>query len=228
MFCQTLINWEHKMYVQSKYATLAAFLLALLTLFAAADAFALRSTKQESFTDPDYLEYQPKVVAILVLSDNLEVRTIIQERLAKDLEKRGIKVFFHEKLFPPTRDWDDAQRAEIYEKYSIEAGIVVGVGESSQDIRQYGSQTWGSANATAYGNSATAYGSSTTTALVSATSNASFSGVMVDLSENRIAWTSDIYTKASGTLIVGAKGDAKAAAKGIINGLIENNHIPKK
>ena len=51
---------------------------------------------------------------------------------------------------------------------------------------------------------------------------------MVDLSENRIVWTSDIYIKASGTLIVGTKGDAKAAAKGIIKGLIQSNHIPKK
>ena len=213
---------------QSKLVGITASLLFVFSLVASDAAFALRSTKQESFTDPDYLEWQPKVVAILVLSDNLEVREIIQERLTKELEKRGIKVFLHEKLFPPTREWDEKQRGEIYAKYSIEAGIVVGVGQSSQDIWQYGSQTWGTANATSYGNSATASGHSTTTAMVAAKSTASFSGVMVDVSEGRVAWTADIYTKASGTLIVGAKGDAKAAAKGIIKGLIENNHIPKK
>ena len=208
--------------------TAAAIILFVFSLAASDDAFALRSTKQESFTDPDYIDWQPRVVAILVLSDNLEVREIIQERLTKELEKRGIKVFLYNKLFPPTREWDESQRSEIYAKYSIDAGIVIGVGESSQNIRQYGSRSRGTANATVYGNTATAHGSSTTTAMVTAKSTASFSGVMIDLTEDRVAWTSDIYIKASGTLIVGTKGDAKAAAKGIIKGLIENNHIPKK
>ena len=213
---------------QLKLVTAATIILFVFSLAASDIAFAFRSTKQESFTDPDYLEWQPKVVAVLVLSDNLEVRKVIQERLTSELEKRGIKVFLHEKLFPPTREWDDIQRREIYAKYSLEAGIVVGVGESSQDIRKYGSRTYGTANATAYGNSVNVKGSSTTTDRVTARSTASFSGVMLDLDQGRIAWTSDIYVKASGTLIVGTKGDAKAAVKSIIKGLIENSHIPKK
>lgn len=216
------------MRAQPKLVVAAATFLVMFTLFAASDAFALRSTKQESHTDPDYLEWQPKVVTILVLSEDLEVREVIQERLTKELEKRGIKVYIHDELFPPTRQWDEAQRGEIYQKYSIEAGIVVGVGESSQDIQEYGSQTYGTGSANVYGGTVAAYGTSTTTKMYKAKSTASFGGVMVDLSENRIAWTCDIYTKASGTLIVGTKGDAKAAAKGIVKGLIENKHIPKK
>ena len=207
------------------FAVLAVFVIAI----ALPDiSHAFRSTKQESFTDPDYLDYQPKAMTILVLSDNLEVREIIEERLTKEFEKRGIKVYLHGRLFPPTRDWDDAQRGEIYERYSIDAGIIVAIGASSQEISQVGSRTSGSATATAYGNSATAYGNSNTTAIIKAKSNASFSGVMIDVSENRIAWTTDIYTKASGTLFVGGKGDAKAAAKAIVKGLIKDGHIPKK
>ena len=216
------------MNVHSKTAGLVAlaFLLVALALPEASNAF--RSTKQESHTDPDYLDYQPKSVTILVLAENFEARTVIEERLTKELEKRGIKVYLHDNLFPPTREWDDMQRGEIFDRYSIEAGIIVGVGASSQEISQVGSQTWGNATATSYGNSTSASGSSTTTAIIKAKSNASFSGLLVDLSENRIAWTSDIYTKASGTFFVGGKGDAKAAAKGIIKGLIESGHIPKK
>ena len=51
---------------------------------------------------------------------------------------------------------------------------------------------------------------------------------MFDVREGRIAWTTDIYTKASGTLFVGGKGDAKAAAKAVVKGLIKDGHIPKK
>lgn len=224
-----------------------AFLPILVMIFcmlAPATADAFRSTKQESFTDPDYLEFKPKTLVILVLSDNLEIRKIVEERISKDFEKRGIKVFVNSKLFPPTRVWDNAQRAEIYERYSIDAGIVVAFGESSQQVSQVGSTTWGSATANTRGNatansrgnttdisfdaSTTTYGSSTTTAIVSAKGNASFSAVMFDVREGRTAWTTDIYTKASGTLFVGGKGDAKAAAKAVIKGLIEDGHIPKK
>lgn len=216
------------MYTHRRFMIVTVIAVFLFAIALPDTSHAFRSTRQESFTDPDYLDYQPKAVTILVLSENLEVRKIIEKRLTKDFEKRGIKVYLHEKLFPPTRDWDDVQRGDIYERYSIDAGIVVAIGTSAQQISQVGSQTWGSATATAYGNSATAYGNSTTTAIVSAKSNASFSGVMIDLSEDRIAWTTDIYTKASGTLFVGGKGDAKAAAKAIIKGLIESGHIPKK
>jgi len=215
------------MNVQAKSIGFLSLALLLVTFALPETSHSFRSTKQESYTDPDYIDYQPKVVTILVLAENFEARNIIEERLIKGLEKRGIKVYLHDQLFPPTREWDEAQRKEIYDRYSIEAGIVVAVGTSSQDIVQVGSRTSGSATATSYGNSASAHGSSTTTAIIRAKSNASFGGVLVDLSENRIAWTADIYTKAGGTLFVGDKGDAKAAAKGIIKGLIEHNHIPK-
>lgn len=224
-----------------------AFLPIIVMIFcmlAPATADAFRSTKQESFTDPDYLEYKPKTVVVLVLSDNLEMRKIVEDRVSADLEKRGIKVFVNSKLFPPTREWDDAQKAEIYERYSIDAAIAVAFGESSQQVSQVGSTTWGSATSNTYGNATartqgnttdisfdantTTYGSSTTTAIVSAKGDASFSAVMFDVREGRVAWTTDIYTKASGTLFVGGKGDAKAAAKAVIKGLIEDGHIPKK
>lgn len=226
-----------------KYSSLP-ILVMIFSLMAPVSADAFRSTKQESFTDPDYLDFKPKTVVILVLSENLEIRKIVEERVSAGLEKRGIKVYLNSRLFPPTREWDDAQKSDIYERYSIDAGIIVAFGESSQQISQVGSHTWGSTtantqgNATAntrgnttdisYGSNTTAYGSSTTTAIVSAKGNASFSAVMVDVREGRIAWTTDIYTKASGTLFVGGKGDAKAAAKAVIKGLIKDEHIPKK
>ena len=46
--------------------------------------------------------------------------------------------------------------------------------------------------------------------------------------KRRVAWYADIFTKAGGTLFVSGKGDAKAAAKGVIKGLIENGHLKKK
>lgn len=213
---------------KTKFLTAVASLFVVLLLIPVDEAHALRSTKQESFTDPDYLGWQPTAVSVQVITDNLDVREIIEDRLTKDLQKRGIKVFIHEKLFPPTREWTDAQRTETYAKNAIQAAIIVGVGESSQEIRQYGSRSWGTTTTTFQGNVATTQGSSTSTPMVKAQSTAAFSALMIDVAEGRVAWTSDIYTKAGGTLFVGIKGDAKAAVKGIVAGLIESDHVPNR
>lgn len=191
-------------------------------------AHAFRSTKQEGFTDPDYLDFKPKVVLIQVLSENLEIREVVEDRLAKELEKRGIKVFSERQLFPPTRQWDAAKRSEIFAKFGVEAVVAVGVGASSHSVSQFGSQTWGSATATTYGNTTSVSGSATSVPFVSAKSNSSFSSVLIDARNGRTAWTTDIYTKAGGLLFAGGTKDAKAAAKAIIKGLIENNHLDKK
>ena len=51
--------------------------------------------------------------------------------------------------------------------------------------------------------------------------------MLLDVSTSRIVWYTDILTKAGSTFFVGSKGDAKAVAKGVLKGLIENNHIDK-
>ena len=69
----------------------------------AAPAQAFRSTKQEHFTDPDYVGCQPSVVMISVMSDDFEVREVIEDGLSRDLSKRGVVVFAERDVFPPTR-----------------------------------------------------------------------------------------------------------------------------
>ena len=205
------------------------FLLAVLLLFACPfNAEALRSTKQQSHTDPDYIGYQPKSVLLIVEFADMDMRDIATARLVKDLEKRGISVHLYDDLFPPTRAWSEEDQLKIIEKIGVEAALVVTEGAADSVVNAIGTQTWGTASASGFGNYATASGNSTTTTIFTAKSVANFAGVLYHIEDDRIAWTADIYSKASGTLIVGASGDAKAAAKGVIKGLIENGHIPKK
>lgn len=219
-------------------------LLSWIIFSLAMPAHAFRQTKQESFTDPDYFDYQPNTITVMVNAENLEVRDAAEKHIIAELEKRNIKALPHKKLFPPTREWDDAKRAEIYKRYSIEANLVITAGASSKQVTDLWSQTYGNATGTSTGN-ATARtfggntninsrsttnvsGNSTTVQYKSIKSQAAFSAILVDVQENQIAWTTDIYIKAGGLLFVGGKRDAKAAAKSIIKSLIKDKHIPAK
>jgi hypothetical protein len=207
---------------------LRASLLIVLTFSLAGQAHAFRSTKQESFTDPDYVGYKPGVVVVSVLTDNFELREVIEERVLKDLRKKGLTVYSERDLFVPTRQWDAEQRAAVLAERHVDAMIVVGIGASSHDVSQIGTNTYTTVNAYGYGNSATAYGSSTSVPIVSAKSKSSFSAVLIDVTNGRTAWTTDIFTKAGGLLFAGGKKDAKAGAKAVIKGLTESGHLATK
>ncbi len=207
---------------------LRAGLIAVLAVGLVGQANAFRSTKQENFTDPDYVGYKPGVIVVSVLTDNFELRQVIEKQLSKDLRKKGLTVYLEREFFVPTRQWDADARAALLAERKVDALIVVGIGASSYDISQIGTNTYTTVNAYGFGNSATAYGSSTSVPIVSANSSSSFSAAMIDVTNGRIVWTTDIYTKAGGLLFAGGKKDAKAGAKAVIKGLAESGHLPTK
>lgn len=206
----------------------------LFIAFLAPDsALALRSTKEKGYTDPDYIGYAPKSIVLLVLADDLEVREAVEKKLVKDLGKQGITVHLQYDLFPPTRDWPVEQQQAVYERESIEAGIIFTVGASSTSLIPFATQTYSSGNVfgSYNGNSGfNAYDSGTSTSAIFSykKSKGVFSAVLMDLSENRVAWYSDISTKAGGLLFAGTTKDAKAAAGAVTKSLKKHGHLLKK
>lgn len=203
-----------------------------LTLLASAQVLALRSTKVEGHTDPDYIGYQPKKVVLVVMGASTDMRQQIDERMTKALAEYGVQVFTERQVFPPTRQWTPEQMVEILQRQGFDSSIILAVGANSSQIIPVARQTYGSANTTGYVNpngsfSANSTGQSTSYNIVSAKSSAEFSAVLVEIGSGKTAWYGDIVTKAGGTLFVGAKGDAKASVKGVIEGLEEDGHILK-
>ena len=140
------------------------------------------------------------------------------------------------KMFPPTREWTSEARNKILIDRKVDAVIIVTPGASSSSVIPVATQTYGSYSGTytgsTYGSTTSGTvnmsGTSTSYNIMSARSEAEFSAILFDVRESRVAWYADIFTKAGGTLFVSGKGDAKAAAKGVIKGLIENGHLKKK
>ena len=208
----------------------AAFLIVLFSLSNPAHAF--RSIDVQSFTDPDYVGFQPKKVVVMVVGGSHEVTSEILERVTEQLAKKGIQAFPARSLFPPTRTWTEADQAAIYEKNEIDSGLIVTVGASASQIIPIATQTYGSANV--FGNvkssgSFNAQGTSSATSynIMAAKSKAEFSAVLLDIKKNRTAWYADVLVKASGTLFVSEKGDAKGVVNGILEGLEDDGHVSK-
>ena len=220
-------------------------LMLVCGIMLAQSVLAFRSTNTESFTDPDYKGFRPKKVVVIVVNAANDTRTAIEERLIERLADYGVKGFKERDLFPPTREWTPDARATILKENEIDSSLIVAVGASSASIRNIGTQTFsttnvsGTINATSTRSGAntvntngTVRGTANTNAtsynIVAASSVADFSAVLLDVSNARTAWYADITTKAQGTLFVGGKGDAKGAVKGVIEGLLDDDHLSKK
>jgi hypothetical protein len=199
-------------------------LAALLGLALVRPAAAFRSTDCESYTDPDYVGYRPTRVLLTIVSDSANARRMIRERLADELEKEGITVFDERDLFVPTRQWTVEDREAVFAARRIDAELTITAGASAASVIPVMMNSNSSVSATGGG----AFGSTTSYPVYAARSTAEFSGVLFDLEGHRVAWYADVYTKAAGLLFVGAKGDAKGAVKGIVNGLEEDGHIGRK
>lgn len=210
------------------FRTLSA---AIVVLSFSSSVHALRSTTQESYTDPDYLGYRPRNVVLMVVTEDTALRLEVEERLTTELAVRGLTVFRQVDLFPPTRQWSEADQLAVYDREQIDSGIIVAAGASSSSVIPYATQTYSSGRV--FGNydsssgsfNATGSGTSTSSTLFTAKSKAEFSAVLLDIRSNRVAWYGDVFTKAGGTLFVGTRRDAKGAVKGIVEGLSENGHI---
>ena len=207
-------------------------LLAILILSSSTSVLALRFTDFEGFTDPDYENYKPKNVILLVANSSNEMRMHIEELLSNAFKKREINIISYRKLFPPTRVWSEEDQIKILNKNNIDSGLIVTIGASSASVIPMATQTYSSANVFgSYGThghfNATGSGTTTTHNIMKAKSTAEFSAVLLDIDKNRTVWYADIITKAGGTLFVGKKGDAKGLTKGVIRSLEENSHIKK-
>jgi len=209
------------------------WILLIVGIFAVAltstNVHAIRSTKHESFTDPDYLNYQPRKIVLVVENTDNETRAAILKKIQKKFEKFGVTVVGYRNLLPPTRNWTPEDRAAIYEREGIDSVLVVTAGASASSVMHIATQSFGTTkvSGSTFGNTFNATGQSNTTSynIYSVKSKADFSAILLDVSNSRIVWYVDVRTKAGGYLFVGDKRDGKAVAKEIIKALEDDGHI---
>ena len=217
----------------------------VLSLVISQSALAFRSTKVESFTDPEYRDFRPTKVVIMVRNAPNEVRSQVEHRLIDKLADYGVTALRERDLFPPTREWTPETRAIVLEQQGIDSSIIVAMGASSSSIQHIGTQTFAQTNVNATvqatstsvsPTSVNTHGTVNGTASTSATSynifmarsKADFSAMLIDIKTARTAWYADLTVKAAGTAFVSDKGDAKGAVKGVVEALVDDGHLLKR
>ena len=211
-----------------KIKNIQSILVLLVLSFMTFSSHALRSTDFEAYTDPDFVDYKFTKV-MLVVEGSFAATKMISERLQKEFSKRDIDLVDHKRLFPPTREWTPEARNDALTKNLIDAVLVVTPGASAVSTMPGITQTYGRASGNYNNNTGSFSGSGTSTSyhMLDTRSSAEFSAVLLDVKTSRIAWYADILTSAGGAFFVGTAGDAKAVAKGIIKGLVKNDHLKK-
>lgn len=203
-------------------ASASAAILLISSLLLCGTAHAFRSTEAKSYTDPDYKEYIPKRVVLIVQNTSNEMRKEIEHRAQEALHEKGITVIFYRDLFSPTRDWGKADHAAVFAREGIDSSFIISLGVRSEFVSPMAA--FGTTNiSNAYG---TGTASTTTVMINSAKSKAEFSAVLIDIANARTAWYADITISAGGTLFVGANKDARAAVDGLLEELVKEGHLP--
>jgi len=206
----------------------------LFIIFVVSNVNAFRSSDYQSFTDPEYQNFQPKHTLIYVRSESSSMRIEIEKRVNKYFSKKGVKVSSYLDLFPPTRQWSSDESKARIEQYGVDSVLVITPGMSTKQVIPTMQNTFSNTtlNGTAQQTSpnsarfnGNAQTNSTTYNTNYAKSKAEFSAILLDPSNGKTAWMADIVVKAGGTFFVSEKGDAKGAVKTILKALEKDGHV---
>ena len=178
---------------------------------------AFRHTDVEGYTDPDFVGFKFQTVVLHLPNASLEFKRHVVKRLTKSLRKLGVRVLLHDDLFAPTREWDEASSAAIYDRNGVDAGIVITVGskgtKETPGMVLYNARTIGGVTT----------GHATQTTFVH--DYADFEIAIVDTKSRRTVWIGGLSTRGSGLLFVGPKSTSKGLVKGLMREWKQAGHI---
>jgi hypothetical protein len=168
---------------------------------------AFRSTLVEGHIDPDFAGYRFDTVVVRIDGGGLHFREIVEQRLQKELAKKGIKMYVFSDLFPRTRSWTPGDIRAVYERHGVDASLAIAMGNTSYsespgmvlyDATSFGGTTVGSAMI-----------------VRGVRDQTSFDIRLIDVGTERVAWLGQLDTRGHGTLFVGYKSTAKGLVKGL-------------
>ncbi len=188
-----------------------------LTAFFSLSAF--RHTDIEGYTDPNYTGYQFQTVVVQFSNTSLKFKKVAIKQLQKHFKKYNVRMYQHDQLFAPTREWTEEASRAVYEQYGIDAGLVITLGSSGADS---------TAGGVLY-NTSTVAGTTTgyATQVTIHRDNASFEISLVDIDTIETVWVGQLDTRGAGLLFTGAKSTAKGLVKGLVKEWKKVGHLSK-
>jgi hypothetical protein len=181
---------------------------------------AFRHTDIQGHTDPNYVGYTFRAVVVQFPNASLTFRNHAIKQLNKQLKKRKIRLYQHDELFAPTREWSEEATRAIYEQNGIDAGLVITMGsigsESTPGAVLY--------NASTVGGTTSGYA----TQVTYHSDHASFEIALVDIDTKDTVWIGELDTRGAGLLFTGSKSTAKGLIKGLVKEWDRAGHLVRK
>ena len=181
---------------------------------------AFRHTDIEGHTDPSYTGYTFRTVVVQVPNASLSFKKQVIKQLQKRFKKLNIRMFQHDDLFIPTREWTEESMREIYERNGIDAGLLITLGTSGSETTPGGIFY----NASTINGTTTGYASQATFH----SDHANFEIALVDMDTKDTVWIGDLDTRGAGLLFTGSKSTAKGLVKGLLKEWKQAGHLPPK
>lgn len=181
---------------------------------------AFRHTDIEGYTDPNYTGYTFRTVVVQFPNGSLTFKKHVVKQLQKRFKKQNIRMFQHDELFTPTREWSEAAMREIYKRNGIDAGLIITMGATGSETTP-GTVLY---NGSTIGNTTTGYA----TQVTFRSDQTSFEIALVDVDSKDTVWIGDLDTRGAGLLFVGAKSTAKGLVKGLLKEWKKVGHLAGK
>jgi len=172
-------------------------------------------------------------VAVLIIAPP-PLSESFQTNLAIEAAKRGVTLEDASAIFPPTRQYSDAEIKQDLKARGVDGLLVVNVGDSGV-VREYAGTMFsgnysGSATVNTFGNmSNVSYGGTSfgvATPIFHQSRETSFNARLVEPSSGRNLWVGSGQVSAGGVLFVGNGTSASNAAASIFNDLQSKAIIP--
>lgn len=207
--------------------------VALLTLVSVGLSACI-TTDMQGYADRQLPQHPVQRMAALVAAPAPLVGSL-QSSIVQEAKKRGVLAEDALILFPPTRQYSDAEvRAELVQQ-GIDAVLILRVGDTGVQKEYAGTVFTGSTvtsgnafgTATGFGNTAnvSVFGTSTSTTTASATPTyrysrqTNFQAQLVEVASGRNLWVGSGQVAAGGLLFVGNGANANSTATAIFDDL---------
>ncbi|MGO4871298.1 MAG: hypothetical protein ACLPGW_11915 [Roseiarcus sp.] len=191
------------------------------------------TTSMQGYADRDLPSHPVSHVAVLIIAPP-PLSESFQTNLAIEASKRGVTIEDASAIFPPTRQYSDAEIKQDLKARGVDGLLVINVGDSGV-VREYAGtmfsgnysgtatvNTFGSMSNVSYGG--TSFG--VATPIIRQSRQTSFNARLVEPSSGRNLWVGSGQVSAGGALFVGNGTSASNAAAAIFNDLQSKAIIP--
>jgi hypothetical protein len=179
------------------------------------------TTQVNGYTDNAYRDHKVYRIAVRAANANFAFAQLLENELVDEFKDKGIRATSFLAMFPPTRDWTNAQVTQALKQRGFDGIMYVNLTGADSQETTIGYVNTGSASV--YGGSASYRGHST--AMTAIRRYTSTRASLYDVASGHKIWIADTNTNAGGLLYQSDDTQAESIAEEIVAALHKSGHL---